>query len=389
MSINPHCSDVAALQQRLDRVIDDALAAQRIVGTVVLVRVQGETLYRRAAGYADREAGVTMQENAVFRLASISKLIVATTAMALVSKGVLDLETPIQTWLPDFAPTLPDGRQASITIRQLLSHSAGLSYGFLEPSDGPYHRAGVSDGMDRVNFSLTENLRRLASVPLLFTPGSAWNYSLSMDVLGAIIKRVTGKSLSDVVREAVSDPLQLKDTGFQVHDATRLVTAYADGLPSPRRMQNNDALPFIDGFADVLMSPIRAFDRDAFPSGGAGMIGSADDILTLLEVLRQGGAPLLSESWVTEMGCDQIPDLPVAGWPGWGYGLGFSVLRDPALAGTAESVGTWRWGGAYGHSWFVDPVQQLSVVAMTNTAFEGMSGGGRFPQDLCRAVYGV
>ncbi|MDX1893915.1 serine hydrolase domain-containing protein, partial [Pseudomonas aeruginosa] len=114
-------------------------------------------------------------------------------------------------------------------------------------------------------------------------------------------------------------------------------------------------------------------------------IGSAGDVLRLLEVLRQGGAPLLTPGLVEEMGRDQVPGLELPANPGFGFGLGFSVLRDPAIAQSPESPGTWRWGGAYGHSWFVDRARELSVVALTNTLFEGMSG--RFVNDLRDAVY--
>jgi CubicO group peptidase (beta-lactamase class C family) len=376
------------LQRRLDAVIDGSLAADRIVGAVVLASVDGRVVYRRAAGFADREAGAAMQHDAIFRLASVSKLVVATTAMVLIAQRRLGLDGLVETWLPAFRPRLADGSPAHITIRQLLSHTAGLGYGFLEPEDGPYHRAGVSDGMDRSGLTLDENMRRLASVPLLFEPGSSWCYSLSIDVLGAVIEQTSGRTLPDAVRCWVTEPLGLTDTGFVVTDPARLAAAYADHAPRPRRMSDVDRIPTLPGLAAVAMDPARAHDTSAFPSGGAGMVGTAEDVLRLLETLRQGGAPILPELLTLEMGRDQTGGLPVVGWPGWGHGLGFSVLEDPGAAGTSESPGTWRWGGAYGHSWFVDPAEKLSVVAFTNTALEGMSGGGRFPQDLCRAIYG-
>jgi len=152
-------------------------------------------------------------------------------------------------------------------------------------------------------------------------------------------------------------------------------------------MGEPDVVPLLPGLAGLAMDPSRAFDATQFPLGGAGMIGTAGDVLCLLEALRQGGAPLMPRDLAAEMGRDQIEGLAMEGSPGWGYGLGFSVLRDARAAGVAESPGTWRWGGAYGHSWFVDPARSLSVVALTNTALEGMSNWGRIPADLSRAIY--
>ncbi len=373
--------------RRLDAVIDGAIAAERVVGAVVLASVDGKPVYSRAAGLADRERGDPTRNDTLFRLASVSKLWVSAAALALAGQGGIGIDDDIRTWLPDFRPRLPDGTEAAITVRHLLTHTAGLGYGFLEPEDGPYHRAGVSDGMDRTTLTLGENLARLASVPLLFAPGTAWHYSLSIDVLGAVLEKAAGAPLPEVVRKLVSKPLDVTDTDFRSGDSARLAAAYADGSPRPRRMADVDRLPTFEGLAPVAMDPARAVDENAFPSGGAGMIGTAPDTLRLLEALRRGGAPVLPEHLAAEMGRNHIGDIAVEGWPGWGHGLGFSVLKDPAASGTPESPGTWRWGGAYGHSWFVDPAEKLTVVAFTNTAFEGMSGGGRFPQDICRAIY--
>jgi CubicO group peptidase (beta-lactamase class C family) len=373
------------LSGRIDRVIDRTLADKRLVGAVIKVAIDGELVYSRAAGFADRELGRLMREDALFRLASVTKPIVSTAALVLVAQGRLQLDDRVDRWLPEFQPRLQNGEFASLTIRHLMTHTAGLSYRFFQEEKGSYQSAGVSDGMDQSGITLEENLRRLASVPLLYTPGTEWKYSIATDVLGAVIAKVTETPLSEAVHSLVTKPLGMSDTGFIAVDRERLATSYANDTPEPRPLLDPDSIAFVEGTAGFLLAPSRALDTTAYPSGGAGMVGSAGDFLQLLETLRKGGAPLLPESLVHDMTTNQIGDLPMAFWPGRGFGLGITVLKDPVAADTPESPGTWRMGGTYGHSWFVDPKQRLSVVAFTNTALEGMSG--QFTVDLCDAIY--
>ncbi|MGQ3673039.1 serine hydrolase domain-containing protein [Xanthobacter sp. TB0136] len=378
----------APLSDRIQTVVQRALEGRRLVGAVILLARDGEVIHQQAAGFADRESAQPMTLQTVFRLASVSKPIVSTAALVLVAQGRLGLDDDITRWLPEFRPRLADGRPARITARQLLSHMAGLGYRFLEAdADGPYARAGISDGMDASSISLEENLRRLANVPLLYEPGTAWGYSLATDVLGALVARIHGTPLDEAVHRLVTGPLGMADTGFFTADPQRVATAYVNDTPQPHRLAEGERVPPFEGTIGIAYSPARIFNPRAFPSGGAGMAGTAGDVLRLLETLRQGGGSLLPGALTAEMGRDQTGgrDLPDA--PGFGFGLGFSVLRDPRLAATPESVGTWRWGGAYGHSWFVDRAQGLSMVAFTNTLYEGMCG--RFVTDLRDAVYGV
>ncbi|KYO51035.1 serine hydrolase [Tistrella mobilis] len=375
------------LGARIDRVVDTAIAEGRIAGAVILVAEDGQLIHRRAAGHLDREAGLPMREDAIFRFASVSKPFVAAAALALVDDGVLDPDAPITRHLPGFRPATSDGDRPVITLRQLLSHTAGLDYGFFQPADGPYARAGISDGLDdRPGLTLAENLRRLALVPLRNRPGAAWHYSLAIDVAGGLIEAATGRPLPDVVREKVTAPLGLEDTGFTVADTTRLAVAYMDGPEGgvPRRMAAAEAVPF--GGSAVHYAPGRILDPDAWPSGGAGMAGTAADVLALLEAIRTGGGRVLSPGMAAAFARPATGDLPLdVSGPGWAFGLGAAVLTDPALAGSPQSPGTWAWGGAYGHSWFVDPVRKLTVVAMTNTALAGMTGA--FPDALRDAIY--
>ncbi|MCP3099734.1 beta-lactamase family protein [Myxococcus sp. K15C18031901] len=374
------------LPEKLDPVIDRALAQERIVGTVVVVVQDGKVVYRRAAGRSDREEAKPMREDAVFRLASMTKPLVSVAALALVDQGTLSLEDPVTKWLPDFRPRLADGREPVITVRHLLTHTSGLTYGFKETTvDGPYRRAGVSDGMDATpGLTLEENLRRIASVPLSNEPGTAFNYSVSTDVLGAVVAKAGGASLPEVVSRLVTGPLGLRDTGFTVGDVSRLATPYADGKPRPVRMGEAQEVPLWGGV--VHFAPGRALDPTAFPSGGAGMVGTAEDYVKLLETVRLGGAPVLKAATTRQLVEDGFAAKKLQGSaPGWGWGLGSSVLVDPVKARTPQSVGTLQWGGAYGHNWFVDPKQRLTVVALTNTAFEGMSGA--FVTEVRDAIY--
>lgn len=372
---------------RVQAVVQQALDARRLVGAVVLVARDGVLLHQQAAGLADRKSARPMGLETLFRLASVSKPIVSTAALVLVAQGRLDLDEDIGRWLPAFQPRLADGRPARISARQLLSHTAGLGYRFLEPdAAGPYAQAGVSDGLDASSISLEENLRRIASVPLPYAPGTAWAYSLATDVLGALVERIHGTPLDEAVHQLVTGPLGMLDTGFVARDPSRVATAYVSDTPQPHPLAEGETVSPFDGAIGIVYSPARVFDARAFPSGGAGMAGTAGDFLRLLETLRQGGGALLPAELVEDMGRDQTGGLPLPD-PGLGFGLGFSVLRDPQLAASPESAGTWRWGGAYGHSWFVDRAQGLSVVAFTNTLYEGMSG--RFVTDLRDAVYGA
>lgn len=377
----------AQLGARIDAVLKQTLSDQRLVGAVVLVAQGGTLIYHSATGLADREAKSPMREDALFRLASVSKPITSVAALALVAQGKLGLDDDINRWLPYFKPTLSDGQPAVITVRQLLSHTAGLGYAFLESDQGgPYLAAGVSDGLDHNDLTLEENLRRLSKAPLLYKPGSNWGYSIATDVLGAVIAAVSGTPLESAIEVLIAKPLGLRELSFGTTDAARLVPAYLNDQPRPRRMRELEVTPVFEGTAGIRLAPARALDTQAYPSGGSGLVGTAGEFLLLLETLRKGGAPLLPKALVEEMGKNQTGSLDLANWPGRGFGLGFTVVKDPVAAKTVESVGTWRLGGAYGHSWFVDPAEQLTVVAFTNTAFEGMAG--QFTVDLCNAVYG-
>ncbi|KVK75258.1 serine hydrolase [Burkholderia cepacia] len=377
-----------ALAERVDAVLSRQLDTHRLVGAVVLIARDGELVYRRAAGFADREAHTPMREDTLFRLASVTKPIVSAAAMALVAQHKLSLDDDVTRWLPGFRPALRDGSVPVIRVRHLLTHTAGLGYRFAEAdATGPYARAGVSDGLDAASVTLAENLRRIASVPLQFAPGTGWNYSLSIDVVGALIEAVSGQPLAEAIDTLVLRPLGARDTGFVARDPARLATPYVNDTPQPHRLAENETVPIFDGTVGVTYSPSRALDANAFPSAGAGMVGTAGDVLNVLDTLRAGGGTLLPADLVDEMGRVHTGNLELPDLPGAGFGIGFSVLRDPLAAASPESVGTWRWGGVYGHSWFVDRARGLTVVSLSNTLYEGMNG--QYTIDLRDAIYGA
>lgn len=311
----------------------------------------------------------------------MTKPVVATAALALVEAGVIGLDDPVAKFIPEFRPKLADGSEPVMTVRQLLTHTAGLSYGFRQTAYGPYHRAGISDGLDQPGLSMAENLRRIASVPLSYAPGTGWGYSVAMDVLGEAMARAAGATLPELIDRLVVQPLGMHDAAFAVRDRSRLVTPYADGPGKAVAMGEHHRVPF--GDSAISFSPQRVFDPASFASGGTGMNGTAGDVLKLLEALRSGGGPVIRPETAAAMTTDAISGLETT-MPGWGWGLGFGILRDPLAASTPQAAGTWRWGGVYGHSWFVDPTMDLTVVALTNTAIAGMVGA--FPDALRDAV---
>lgn len=379
------CADASdTLKTKVDAVIDQSIASGRLVGAVVLVSRDGKIVYQHAAGLADKEANRPMQVDTLFRLSSVSKPIVTAAALALVDQRKLSLDDPVTKWLPSFKPKSADGTSPAITVRQLLTHTAGLGYKFSEKADGAYHAAGVSDGFDDVRIDLAENVRRIGSAPLLNKPGDQWRYSLAIDVLGAVVEKAAGQPLDVAVARLVTEPLSMADTSFwaATSAADRLATAYFNAPSGAARMSDPQQVPL--GAGMLVYSPSRAFDRKAYPSGGAGMIGSAPDMLRLLESVRTGGAPILSAATAASMMSNQvgaISGLP----PGTRFGFGGALVVDPAAARSPQSPGTWYWSGVYGHTWFVDPVQRITVIAMTNTALEGMSGA--FPRAVRGAVY--
>lgn len=360
---------------RVNAVMDEAVSGNKIVGAELIVYRHGDLVLRRTAGHFDREAGTPMIENAIYRLASVTKPIVAATALAMIDKGLLRLDDLVSDHLDYFAPLLDDGSPAPITIHHLLTHTAGLAYG--------YDDEAISTGLGPTDNDFRSNFTRIAKAPLLFAPGSGWNYSVAIDVLGAVLAAVHGGSLQDAVHAHITGPLGMDETGFFVADLARLAKPYADGAPEPTAMTDPQSVIGEDG-GSVVFSPSRIFSDKAFQSGGAGMAGTPENIAKFLETLRQGGGSVLRPDTVALAFSNRIGDLYRQD-QGQRFGYFGAVIDDPVAAESPSGAGTVNWGGVYGHSWLVDPTNAITIVSMSNTALEGCTG--RYPKDLIRAVY--
>jgi CubicO group peptidase (beta-lactamase class C family) len=224
-------------------------------------------------------------------------------------------------------------------------------------------------------------MRRLAAEPLVFAPGTGWEYGMSIDVLGAVIAAVNGSDVAAAVARYVTGPLGMSDTMFGVSDVARLCHPYADGTP-PRRMREPEVVG--EPGQETVFSYARIFDGTAPQSGGAGMAGTAEDLMRLMEALR---GDFLSEDMKEAAFGNQIGDLPRREKDaGKRFGFLGAVVVDPGLAGTALPVGAVDWGGAWGHNWVIDRASETSLVVCTNTAFEGCNGP--FREEVIAAVFG-
>lgn len=370
----------------IDAAIDRALAERRIVGTVVLAAEHGRQAYARAAGWADREARRPMALDTPFRYASISKPFTVLAALRLMQAGRLDPDQLLRAWLPGFDPRRPDGSTPQLTANDLLLHRAGLDYGFQQPAGGAYEQAGISDGLDDPRphgraLTLDEELARLARVPLRAEAG--WRYSLAIDVLGALVAAVHGRPLPESLHDLVLAPLGLGGRAGHHSQDPRLAVVYVDGADGPRRCDGPDAVP-TPGLptAQIRFDPGRIHRADTFPSGGGGMFGDAAAALAVLEALRDG--PFLEAPWRARAAAAGFDSGGESRGPGWNWAWLGALLLDPSAAASPLPAGSFSWGGVYGHSWVIDPSRGRSLIALSNTALEGMNG--RFPADLEAAL---
>jgi CubicO group peptidase (beta-lactamase class C family) len=356
--------------ERLSAALRAYVEDEQLAGSVTIVARHGKIAYLEAFGQRDRAARAPMRDDTIFRIASQSKAIVSTAAMILQEEGKLLITDPVGRYLPEFAETtvgVPrrDGgydvvRAARpITIRDLLTHTSGFDYGTGVAADR-WAKAGIQGYYfsDR-NEPIRETVKRMAALPASAHPGERWIYGYSIDILGALVERAAGMPLDEFLAERIFVPLGMTDTSFYLprEKRDRLATVYAlvDGrLERAPEEGSAGQGAFVDG-------PRKSF------SGGAGLLSTAGDYARFLQMILNGGeldgAQILSRKTVELMSVSHLGDIEFR--PGQGFGLGFSVLEDVGTRGTPGSVGELGWGGAYHSTYWIDPVERLVVVHLT------------------------
>jgi CubicO group peptidase (beta-lactamase class C family) len=381
--------------RRVDRVLQEYVDSNRIGGAVGLVFKDGRVVYEHAVGWADKEAGRRMTPDAIFRIASQSKAITSTAVLMLLEEGRINLSDPVSRWLPSFAKTtvavrtdsitrfVPATRQ--ITIRDLLTHTAGISYGTessiasLYAAKGLGPAAGYGWYTADKNEPICESMDRLGTLPFSAQPGKAWVYGYNTDILGCVVERVSGVPLDEFIRTRITAPLGMTDTYFFVPPSQRdrLVAVYrSDSTGHAVRAANGPR-----GQGDYVDGPRKSF------AGGAGIVSTARDYATFLSMIlgrgRRGGTQYLSPKTIDLMTHNQVGTLHST--TGQGFGLGFETT-DLLGANGQSSVGTFGWGGAYASVYKVDPAEGLVIVLMINQLPNATDIREKFPTMVYQAL---
>jgi CubicO group peptidase (beta-lactamase class C family) len=339
-----------------------------IPGLVLMIARGGRVGYAEAIGYRDREANAEMRLNSIFRIASMTKPMVSVAAMQLTEEGRLDIGAPVARYIPEFAEMTvgAERKEASrtMTVQDLLRHTSGLTYAMF--GNSPVQLIWRDADLQAEDQTNAELVGKLGKLPLLFEPGTTWEYSMSTDVLGRVVEVVEGKSLGEVLGQRVIGPLGMVDTAFSVAgDRAGRV-----------------AEPLVDR-ATGKKPPMRNVTRhNRWQSGGGGLASTASDYLRFCQMLLNGGeldgARIVSPKTVAYMAADHLPPnveygetarsrfgaLAPVPEMGYGFGLGFAVRKAEGLSPVPGSVGEFFWGGATGTYFWIDPQEQMVVVLM-------------------------
>jgi CubicO group peptidase (beta-lactamase class C family) len=368
---------VGLSSERLERItakVQQAIDDKRIAGAVTLVARHGKLAYFKSQGSLDREANKAMRNDAIFRICSMTKPITSVAVMMLYEEGRFLLEDPISKYLPEFKNpkvyvkpaqgepyTIPAARE--ITIRDLLTHTSGLTYDWNETLGEQYKAANVATGLLQYNGTIEDNVKGLATVPLLFSPGTRWEYSLGVDVLGRLVEVASGMPLDQFFRTRIFEPLGMKDTYFYLPDnkVDRLAVAYT--YYSDKGLQRFPDTPITEGsFRYSADYPYRG-PKKLF-AGGAGLSSTAADYYRFCQMMLQGGklgdVRLLSRKSVELMTHDQLGRISDE----QAFGLGFGIDGVKAPLKELSSPGTFAWGGFFYTAFTIDPKEDMIVIFM-------------------------
>ena len=352
---------------------------KRFAGTLTGVYRNGELGYISSLGMMNLEQNIPMNRDTIFRIYSMTKPITSIALMTLYEKGMFQLDDPVSEYIPSFKNlgvyqqgnmgdfiTTPLERE--ITIRDLLTHQSGLTYGHTERTN--VDRAYRTMGIDRESQqSLSTFVESLSTIPIEFSPGTAWNYSVSTDVCGYLIEVISGKTLDVFFQNEIFDPLQMSDTSFHVppEKISRFASCYS-------YQQSNSLTLVDDSISGTFISKPKVF------SGGGGLVSTLDDYISFCEMILNGGSlndhMIISRKTLDLMASNHLTngtDLKSCAYGRWsetsytgvGFGLGFSVLLNPAASQVSGNVGELAWGGAASTAFWIDPVENLAVVFLT------------------------
>jgi CubicO group peptidase (beta-lactamase class C family) len=356
--------------QRLTSVFEQYAVDKKMAGSVVLVMRNGKVAYLRSFGMQDLEANTPMKNDVIFRIASQTKALVSVGIMMLQEEGKLLIGDPVGKYIPEFnESTVAQPREGGgydivkskrpITLRDLLTHTAGIGYGY-GPAADKWKEAGIQGWYfaDR-DEPIAATIARMAKLPMDAHPGEKFVYGYNTDILGVVIEKVSGKSLEEFLTTRILNPLGMKDTHFYLpqNKVNRLAAVYSAFADKP--MERAPAPGTMVGQGAYVSGPRKSF------SGGAGLLSTASDYAKFLQMLLNkgtyNGTRILAPSSVELMTVNHLGKIPYSN-PGQGFGLGFSTLENLGDRGTPGTVGEFGWGGAYGSTYWVDPRQNLVVV---------------------------
>jgi CubicO group peptidase (beta-lactamase class C family) len=378
----------------IEQMMANYIAAGKSAGMLTLVSRHGKIAQLSCHGQANIASATALREDTIFRIYSMTKPITSVALMTLLEQGQLDLDDAAKRWIPALADLEVYGQgkiESVITIRQLLTHTAGFSYGF-EPEKYPVDKLYAEVWRGRIQDQTLEQLMQtLLGFPLVAQPGSLWHYSIATDICGYLIELISGMPLADYLQKVIFDPLGMVDTGFEVPASKieRFATLYGytenDALA---QLETNDKSPFISAISGI---PVRLH------SGGGGLVSTAPDYFRFAQMMLNrgelGGRRIIKPETVALMTRNHVAQelLPLSfngvtpgEFNGYGFGLGYCITMDPTNTGALGSRGDFGWGGMADTYCWVDPQQEM-VALMMQQYLPSLHHAGR--KDFRDAVY--